>query len=326
MFKRLLESAGSDGAAGGGAPVQIDQAIEAEARRSGWRPKEQFTGDPNSWVDAKTFVQRGKEILPHIQRHSARLEHENSQLRTQQTAQQQELEVLREQVQGLTTFRTEMAQRERERLRAEIIAEIKAARGAGDVDAEARAIARLTPAEPARTEPARQAGPRTDTGGGATLPGGNSAERQPARVPQELTDWVGNNDWYQRDPVLQHAMTTVGAELRASGQLNGMSLTDQLNATARVVLDRYTARPVQGARVEGGARPGEGGGSRQPTEGTYESLPPHIKAECDAQGDRLGLIGEKKTFKTKQAWQAHYAREYFRYTPGTGYDYRPPGN
>lgn len=41
-----------------------EQNFEAEASKMGWRPKEQFRGDPERWVDAKTFVERGHEVLP----------------------------------------------------------------------------------------------------------------------------------------------------------------------------------------------------------------------------------------------------------------------
>lgn len=302
---------------------QPDPTVEAEARRGGWRPKEQFTGDPNAWVDAQTFVKRGREILPHVQRHSARLEQENATLRTQQQRQQQELEELRGQVSGLSAFRADMDKRERDRIRAEVIEEIKTARTAGDVDAEARAIAKLSPAPP--LEPTRPATSNPGTGGGASPPA-----REPARIPQEMTDWVANNPWYSQDPVLSQAMNIVGADLRASGKLAGMNLTEQLNETAKVVLQRYSAAPARGGnRMEGGGGSGNGGGgggSRPTADSGWESLPAHIKAECDAQGERLQLIGPKAAFKTKEEHRAAYAREYSRYAPGIGYDYKPPGN
>lgn len=295
--------------------VAVDPQIEAEARRGGWKPKDQWRGDQSGWVDAKTFVQRGREILPHVRAHAAQLEQENATLKAAQAKTAQELETMREQVTGLTTFRTEMAQKERERMRAELTAELAQARSDGDVVREASVIAKLGRPEP---EPVRTAPVVTQP-----------VVTDPVRpqVPPEMTAWVGANEWYQRDPVLQQAMNIVGAELRASGQLAGMSLTDQLNATSKVVLQRYAPPPMNGgSRVEGSRPSGEGGGMRPaPTTG-YESLPANIKAECDAQGERLGLVGEKKVFKTQQAWREHYAKEYNRYTPGTGYDFRPPGN
>lgn len=38
--------------------AEIDP-IEAEARAQNWVPRDEFKGDPNTWVDAKSFVERG---------------------------------------------------------------------------------------------------------------------------------------------------------------------------------------------------------------------------------------------------------------------------
>ena len=38
---------------------QVDPYEEA-ARKEGWRPKEEFEGDPEKWRPAKEFVERGE--------------------------------------------------------------------------------------------------------------------------------------------------------------------------------------------------------------------------------------------------------------------------
>ena len=38
---------------------------ETAAREMGWRPKEEFRGEAEKWVDAETFVSRGEHFLPH---------------------------------------------------------------------------------------------------------------------------------------------------------------------------------------------------------------------------------------------------------------------
>lgn len=290
---------------------QVNPEIEAEARRGGWKPKDQWHGDPKIWVDASKFVERGKELAPHLARTAADLRRENEALKAAQTATAAELAETRKQVEGLTTFRTEMAGRERERIRGELIGELAAAREAGDFAAEAVILGKLG-APPPAPEPVKPA-PVVEA-------------RTTPQVPPEMTAWVGANDWYKKDPVLQQAMNLVGADLRASGQLEGMNLTEQLNATAKIVLQRYAPAPTAGGRVEGGRPSGEGGGSRNLPQSGYESLPAEIKSACDAQGERLSLIGPKAAFKTKEAWREHYAKEYNRYASGTGYDFRPPGN
>lgn len=48
---------GSAGGGDGGDP------IESLARELNWAPEEEWTGDPEDWVDAKTFILRGQEML-----------------------------------------------------------------------------------------------------------------------------------------------------------------------------------------------------------------------------------------------------------------------
>lgn len=50
-----------------------ERDFEAEARIQGWRPQEEFRGDPSKWTDAETFVKRGEEILPFVKKENAHL-------------------------------------------------------------------------------------------------------------------------------------------------------------------------------------------------------------------------------------------------------------
>lgn len=85
IFHRFMEEAAADGDLGGagGAPAgdQVDTdtstadeaanaataAVEAEAAKMGWTPKDQFKGDPAKWRPADEFVERGKNMLPIVQ-------------------------------------------------------------------------------------------------------------------------------------------------------------------------------------------------------------------------------------------------------------------
>lgn len=39
-----------------------ERDYEHDAQQEGWRPKEEWQGNPEQWVDAKTFVERGEKI------------------------------------------------------------------------------------------------------------------------------------------------------------------------------------------------------------------------------------------------------------------------
>lgn len=42
--------------------VEQSSTVEDKAREQGWRPKEEFDGDPSKWVSAETFVAKGELI------------------------------------------------------------------------------------------------------------------------------------------------------------------------------------------------------------------------------------------------------------------------
>lgn len=50
-----------------------DSRAVAEASRKGWVPRERFTGDPATWVDAKTFIERGAKFNMNLQKEIADL-------------------------------------------------------------------------------------------------------------------------------------------------------------------------------------------------------------------------------------------------------------
>jgi len=52
---------------------QVEPQVEKEARIFGWVPKEEFRGSDEDWVDADTFVKRGKEINPILRKNNETL-------------------------------------------------------------------------------------------------------------------------------------------------------------------------------------------------------------------------------------------------------------
>src|SRR5690606_19433587 len=52
------------------------EEVEQQAREMGWRPADEFKGDPDKWVDAEEFVERGKHVLPILAQNNKRLQKE----------------------------------------------------------------------------------------------------------------------------------------------------------------------------------------------------------------------------------------------------------
>ena len=47
--------------------------IEARARAMGWRPQEEFNGDPAKWKPAEDFVAKGENDLPVLRENMRRM-------------------------------------------------------------------------------------------------------------------------------------------------------------------------------------------------------------------------------------------------------------
>lgn len=69
--------------------------FEREARRQGWVPQDSFRGDDLDWVDAQTFVQRGREINPILRANNDRLKVQLDSLQNQNNVLVQELTELK---------------------------------------------------------------------------------------------------------------------------------------------------------------------------------------------------------------------------------------
>src|SRR3990167_6165982 len=115
---------------------EVDQALLGEARNMGWVPQEEFRGDKANWVDAATFVDKGRHILPILQKNNERLQAElrsrDERIRNLDTA----LKEGRESIEALEEYNNEETKRRVEQARADLKKELIAAKKDGDFAAE----------------------------------------------------------------------------------------------------------------------------------------------------------------------------------------------
>lgn len=273
--------------------AQGNPDVEAQARRMGWRPVEEFKGDKTRWVDANEFVRRGTEELPIMRERLRKSDRQIEDMSKQ----------LREASETLVDL-TERTRRAEEaaykRARRELEEEREQAVQSGDMDRFRRVDKDLADLAPPAPAPQRQ--PATTT--------------QPApsnTAHPDAVAWAQRNPWFYADPTLQAAAQQMHVALMSAEP--DLSVAENLERVTAGMAQMYPGR-VQAPRASG-----DGDGRRQTvvsrssiTEGraprdakTFESLP---KESRDAFKRYEKMIAGKGKPLTKEEWTREYYAQF----------------
>jgi hypothetical protein len=276
------------------ADEQVDW--QAEAKKIGWIPKEEFKGDPKNWVDAQDFVESTRNYIPFIKHQNrdltGKLEAATGKVQTLE----QQLKAMKEQIDTLAEYNSEANKEKLKEMRTQLIAELKDAKKEGDVDKEIRVTEKLTEATSALREADRE----------PAKPNGSTTTQ--IQMPPEFAAWKAENPWYEGDEVVQAGMTMIAKQMAASGQLEGLTPRERFDKIGEATKKKFKLDVVPNRvnKVEGSHG---GAGDRQTGSRGYSDLPADVKAACDRFGNRL--VGKDKKFPTIEAWRAKYAQDYF---------------
>ncbi|HUY05015.1 MAG TPA: hypothetical protein VMV33_17185 [Rhodocyclaceae bacterium] len=233
----LRAGAGGDAGAGGGDDAggggEDDAAVEARARKHGWKPLAEFRGDPKVWRSAAEYLARGDEELPILRERlrtiEQRSERAEARARAAEKLQEEALAVSRDVSARLRTADERALAKARRELEARRDEAIDAA------DREAvRAVDReLQELETTAAPPARQP-PAADVGAG-----GAGATPHPDAVA-----WGRRNPWFGEDSELRSVATGVHTRLLAAEP--DLSLAQNLERVTAAMAAMFPDR-VQGA-------------------------------------------------------------------------------
>lgn len=229
-----------------------DQDFEAEASKMGWVPEDKFRGDKSRWVDAKTFVERGHQVLPIVKAQLRKTEEELAQVRQAAKEFQDFTSAAKEREVG------EWKAKYEEALRAKSEA---LTQGDGDKFIEAE--------EKQRELEASKPQPKTE----------------PPKVDPAFAAWRADNEWYGVDEARTRRANLIGAVLAADG-MKGREFYDAVDAE----LDRRE-RDEQGTARTGAQRGGKVAAASKGAH-TYENLKPEYKTACDRFVKNLGVKKE----------------------------------
>lgn len=284
---------------------EVDPEIEREALEMGWTPREKFKGDPDKWIDAESFVERGRQVLPILRANYDRVKKD---LLTRD----REIGNLKQQLETTSALVRDMATQFSERLKEELAAQrrtlkdqLKEAVADRDVDAELEIrdqLGKLDEAEKAAQERVKKNQDKLRT------PAKNE-DPQP-ELSEDFMAWREENPWYggnsPEDKKRTKAITRIAEDLRDDG----------VTAVGREFLDMCLEKLQEQEERRGGGRPSASkveGGNPRGNAGSgpkgWESLPADAKAACDEFAQ--DLVGPEKAYKTLKEFREYYVKHYY---------------
>lgn len=199
-----------------------EKQYEDRARRMGWRPKDEYGGNPDRWVDAKTFVERGETELPILRERFRKLDDRlaNTENRLKDTTDklEQSTKVLVEirdmsrtaEDRAYKRAMADLANKEREAVREASEEKYNA------IQAEKAAV------EASRPKPEE------------------TVQRTEPPVPQTnpvIDQWLADNGWFMQDRVLN--AVAIEEDVAIKRDHPGWTVSEQLAEVRRRVVERF---------------------------------------------------------------------------------------
>ena len=246
---------------------EVSPEIQHEAESQGWVPKERFRGNESDWVDADTFVKRGREILPILRKN-------NENLIKDLQATKDQLKEFREAAEEFKKFQRESYERKAQEYEGQI-REIKESRAQAISDGDGQKVNALDDALDQAKENFKEAKQSVKDVVSAKDP-----EPTPEAIDPNLQAWLDRNTWFGQDKRLTAVVNGVGESLRLElPLLKGQAFLDKLDEVlAEEFPNKFGKKQSPSSRVESGSgRQSRSGGNAQ----SYDNLPSEAKLACD---------------------------------------------
>lgn len=256
--------------------------LETEAKRFGWVPLDEFRGSEDNWVDAETFVKRGKELNPILKEN-------NKRLLSQITALEARLEEQSLTIKEFGKMYEKMTSKAYEKALKEVKAQMRQAQREGEYELADELQEKFDTLQeesknivaPAAKEPAQPT-------------------RNP-RVEAIMTEWNQENKWYGQDPemtALADGLAIRAAQARPD-LVGQRELLDLITDKVKKAMPHKFKNPQRekGSPVAGGGQTRSGTKSGKKS---YNDLPSEAKSICDR-------FVKEGLFKDRDA----YCSEYF---------------
>lgn len=248
---------------------EVAPEVVREAESQGWVSKERYRGNESDWVDAETFVKRGREILPILRKN-------NENLMKDLNATKEQLKEFREAAEEFKKFQRETYERKAQEYE-QRIQQIKESRAQAISDGDGQKVNALDDAlDQAKDElkEAKQAVKDADKAPVTPTPDTTTT------IDPGLQVWLDRNTWFGQDKRLTAVANGIGESLRIEfPMLKGDEFLEKLDEVlAEEFPNKFGKKQSPTSRVESGSgRTGRSSGNAQ----TYDNLPAEAKAACD---------------------------------------------
>ena len=274
--------------------ASVESAVSADVQQAeekmGWIPPSRFRGDPERFVDADVYIERGETVLPIVKEQNKRLHAELETLRGESQKTVAALKAAQDSISQIEERHSVDTQKAVEAARRQVKLQLSAASEAGDHDGVAELTDRLTQLN-TTPPPVKQAPPPPP---------------QVFQPPPDLAEWNAENPWFGTNKRKTALALGIAQELRDAGESGvGRVFFEKVAAEVARELGETTPR---GDKVEG-ARNGAESEPRGNGRKGFASMPADARAACDADSRRF--VGEGKKYKSQQEWRNRYAEIYF---------------
>lgn len=249
---------------------------DAEARKFGWVPKEEWAGPEEKWKPAEDFLARGKEINGFLRR-------DFDILKTDLSAKERKLLELEETVREFAVHHENTEKRAYERAKKELNEARKKAIELGDGDAFVAVEEELQALEQAAPKPKEKKKEAPDL-----------AANQAA-----LNSWLSENPIFSTDIEVQAIADGLSTLVKQQNpSLTGKEFLDKLAEKVKETIPHKFESGRKTSPV--GSSSDAGGGRGSSKKKGYADLPPEAKAACD------------KFVKQKLLTQDKYVEDFFQ--------------
>ena len=270
--------------------VVDNSGVEQDARLFGWVPKEEFRGSEETWVDAETFVKRGKEINPILRANNERLKKE---MEAERKKHSDEINELKKSAEEFKQFQKDAYERKQQQLETEL-SDLKSQRKEAIREGDADLVVELEDRiDELKEEKAKKVEVKE--------PEAAPQQQQEVKIDPALSEWLeSNNTWFGPDVEATEIANGIGASIRRQfPHLTGKAFLDKLDEKLKQrVPELYGNQNQTRNTVEGSTTRGSSSSSGKKS---YENLPADAKAACD-KFVKQGLFKSKQEYVDLYDW------------------------